>query len=213
MARSSTPGKKGCHATWKLDLRRQTTDNGTTTRLPPPLPHLTPVLYKVYTKGLADLNSNALSRVLTLAEDRLIYKTASGTHTSVTAVQEQLEKNVTMAPRDRVRNQCKQWANPVVHLQQQSSRTGNASALLQLRSHRMHELSQTPRDPLRQSAAVHDAGQFNKTQVQERTARAESHRCKRYRTSSVPAVSECDTQHQKLWSGSHNHVTVQPAET
>ena len=53
---------------------------------------LSPVLYNVYTKGLADLNSNGLSRVLTLADDRLIYKTSSDISTAVTAVQEQLEK-------------------------------------------------------------------------------------------------------------------------
>ena len=53
---------------------------------------LSPVLYNVYTKGLADLISNCLIRVLTLADDGLIYKTASGIHTAVTAVQEQLEK-------------------------------------------------------------------------------------------------------------------------
>ena len=53
---------------------------------------LSPVLYNVYTKGLADLNSNGLSRVLTLADDGLIYKTASDISTAVTAVQEQLEK-------------------------------------------------------------------------------------------------------------------------
>ena len=53
---------------------------------------LSPVLYIVYTKGLVDLNSNGLSQVLTLADDRLIYKTASDIHTAVTAVQEQLEK-------------------------------------------------------------------------------------------------------------------------
>ena len=34
MACCSTPGKKGCHATWKLDLHAPTTDNGTSTRLP-----------------------------------------------------------------------------------------------------------------------------------------------------------------------------------
>ena len=38
------------------------------------------------------MNSNGLSRVLTPADDRLIYKTASDTHTAVTAVKEQLEK-------------------------------------------------------------------------------------------------------------------------
>ena len=53
---------------------------------------LSPVLYNVYTKGLADLNSNGLSRVLTRADDGLIYKTASDIHTAVTYVQEQLEK-------------------------------------------------------------------------------------------------------------------------
>ena len=53
---------------------------------------LSPVLYNVYTKGLADLNSNGLSRVLTLADDGLIYKTASDISTAATAVQEQLEK-------------------------------------------------------------------------------------------------------------------------
>ena len=53
---------------------------------------LSPVLYNVYTKGLADLNSNGLSRVLTLADDGLIYKTSSDISTAVTAVQEQLEK-------------------------------------------------------------------------------------------------------------------------
>ena len=49
-----------------------------------------PVLYNVYTKGLADLNSNGLSQVLTLADNRLIYKTASDINTAVAAVQEQL---------------------------------------------------------------------------------------------------------------------------
>ena len=59
------------------------------------LPQVSPlsaVVYNVYTKGLADLNSNGLSRVLTLADDGLIYKTASDVSTAVTAVQEQLEK-------------------------------------------------------------------------------------------------------------------------
>ena len=34
MACSSTPGKEGCHATWKLYPIAATTDNGTSTRLP-----------------------------------------------------------------------------------------------------------------------------------------------------------------------------------
>ena len=50
------------------------------------------VLCNVCTKGLADLKSNGLSRVLTLADDGLFYKTASDTHAAVTAVQERLEQ-------------------------------------------------------------------------------------------------------------------------
>ena len=52
---------------------------------------LSPVLNNVCTKGLTDLNYNGLSRVLTLADDGLIYKTDSDIHTAVTAVQEELE--------------------------------------------------------------------------------------------------------------------------
>ena len=95
----------------------------------------------------------------------------------------------------RVRNQSKQGASPVLHPQQQSSRTSNASSLLQWRSHRTHEQSQIPRDPLRQNADAQDAVRINKTQVQERTVRVKSHDFKRHpTTSSVPAVSECHTQ-------------------
>ena len=60
--------------------------------LPPPPPPPSPVLYNIHTKGLAHLNSNGLSRMLTHADDGIIYKTASDIHTAVTAVQEQLEK-------------------------------------------------------------------------------------------------------------------------
>ena len=87
MARSSTPGKKGCHATWKLDLHTPITDNGTSTRLPP-----VPCPPQCLHKGTGGSEQNGLSRVLMLAYDGLIYKTASEFSTAVTAVQEQLEK-------------------------------------------------------------------------------------------------------------------------
>ena len=60
MARSSSPGQKSCHATWKLDLHAQTTGSGASTR-PSPVPC-----------PLQCLNSNGLSRVLTLANGGLI---------------------------------------------------------------------------------------------------------------------------------------------
>ena len=50
MTHSSTPGKKDCHATWKLGLHASTTDKGTSTG-----PHpLSSVLYNVYTNRPAD---------------------------------------------------------------------------------------------------------------------------------------------------------------
>ena len=155
---------------------------------------LSPVLYNVYTKGLADLNSNGLSRVLTLADDGLIYKIP------VTSAQQSLLsrsswKRCHIGAKRQSPNQPEQGASPVVHPQQQSSRTSNTSSLLQWRSHRTHEQSQIPRDPLRQNTYVQDAGRINKTQVQERTVRVKSHGFKRHRTtSSLPTVSKCDTQ-------------------
>ena len=49
------------------------------------------VLYKVYTKGLADRNQTGLSRVLTLADDGLIYKTTRDIQEAAEVVQQQLE--------------------------------------------------------------------------------------------------------------------------
>ena len=109
MARISTPGKKGCHATWKLHLHVPTTDNEISTMLP-----LSPVLCNVYTNRLEDLNSNGISLRLRLRTTgwstkqpvtspqqsplsrssckrcHIVYKTASDITTAVTTVQEQL---------------------------------------------------------------------------------------------------------------------------
>ena len=160
---------------------------------------LSPVVCNVYTKGLVDMNSNGLSRVLTLQDGGLIYKTASDISTAVTAVQGQLEK---------MSHWCQETESKINPSKaQQSSKTSNASSLLQWRSHRTHEQSQIPRDPLRQNVYVQDAGRINKNQVQERHG-FKGHRAK----SSVPDISKCDTQRHWLWSGSHNPVTVQPAQ-
>ena len=57
MARSSTPGKKGCHATWKMHFHAQQLKTGL-------LQGSTwfPVHYNIYAKGSADLNSSGLRR-------------------------------------------------------------------------------------------------------------------------------------------------------
>ena len=48
---------------------------------------LSPVLFNVYTKGLADLNQNGPSKILTLADDGLIYKTSKDSQEAAKAVQ------------------------------------------------------------------------------------------------------------------------------
>ena len=99
MAHSSTPGKKGCHATWKLDLHAPTTYTGTSTKLPP-VPNPLQRLYK----GTGGSEQQWLSWVLTPADNGTIYKTASNIHTAVIAVQEQLEKVPHLVPRESLKS-------------------------------------------------------------------------------------------------------------
>ena len=91
MARSSTPRKKGCHETWKLDLHAPSTDSGTATiPSPPPPSDLSPL--QCLHKGTGGSEQQWFSQLLTLADDGLIYKTASDINTAAIAVQEHLEK-------------------------------------------------------------------------------------------------------------------------
>ena len=209
MAHSSTSGKKVAMWLGKLELQAPTTDSGTSQGSP-----LSPVLYSVHTKSLADLNSICLSCVLSLADDVHIYETASDTHTAVTIIQKQLEKVSHWCQETESKiSQSKVQALWCTHTQQNIDRTSNVSSLLQWGSRRTYELSEIPWDPFRQNANVQGTDWINKTQVQESTVHVESHGFKRHWTpSSVSAVSECEAQHHWLWSGSCNPVTVQPAE-
>ena len=49
---------------------------------------LSAVLFNVYTKGLAELNQNGPSKILTLVDDGLIYKTLRDSQKAVEAVQQ-----------------------------------------------------------------------------------------------------------------------------
>ena len=125
-ARSRTPGKKGCRATWKLDLRFPATDNGTSARLP----H-TPSPLQFLHKGTGGSEQQwfkpgayACGRH-TYLQNRQWHPHSSHRCSGAAG------KSVTFVPRDRVRNQSKQGASPVVHPQQQRSRTSNVSSLLQ----------------------------------------------------------------------------------
>ena len=121
-------------ATCKLKLHAQAADNGISTRL-------SPVASLHKKTGTGGSEQRWLKLDAYTSGRRTYLQTASDTHSPVTAIQRQLGgKNVTVVPRHRVQNQSKQSARPLVHPQQQSSRTSNASSLLQCRSHRTHEL-------------------------------------------------------------------------
>ena len=53
---------------------------------------VSPVLFNVYDKKLADLNGNGLARAYTLAQVGCDYEAARDTQKAATAVQEQLDK-------------------------------------------------------------------------------------------------------------------------
>ena len=100
---SQQDSRKSRSVTWKSDLHFPITDNGTSTRLSP-VPCFLQSLHK----------EAWLSPEGTLADDGLVYTTVTDTHTTVTVVQEQLEKSVTMVPRHVVPNQSEQVASSVV---------------------------------------------------------------------------------------------------
>ena len=102
MAGSSTPGQKGRHVTWTLDLHDPITDDGISTRHPPPPPPVPSPLQCLH-KGTCGSEKQLLSKVLTLADDGLIYKTANDTQSACSHYcPGAAGKCVTMVPRDRV---------------------------------------------------------------------------------------------------------------
>ena len=82
----SAPGKNSGYAARILELYSSSAHNGPTTRitaLAGPLQCLT--------KGLADLNLNGLCKILTLADDGLIYKTSKDSQEAAETLQQQLD--------------------------------------------------------------------------------------------------------------------------
>ena len=183
--------------TWKLKLHAPTTDNGTFMWLSP-----VPSPLHCLHKGTGGSEQQWLKTGAHACRWQAYLQNSHWQPHSSYCCLEQLEKVSQWCQETGSEN--KQGAIPVVHPQQQSS-----SNLLQQRSHRTHGQPQISRDLLWHTAHVNVTGRIIKTEVHERTVHAESHGCKRHQTmSSVPV----DTQRHWLWFGSHNPVTVQPAE-
>ena len=82
----SAPGKNRGYAAWKVELCSSSAHNGPTARitaLAGPLQCLT--------KGLADLNLNGPCKILTLADDGLIYKTSKDSQEAAETLQQELD--------------------------------------------------------------------------------------------------------------------------
>ena len=137
MTPSSSPGKKSCHATWKLDLHAPTTS----TRLPS-----VPSPLQCLHKGTGGYEHQRFKPGAYACGRRAYLQNSQRHQHSSHCCLGAAGKGVTLVPRERVRNQPKQGPSPVVHPQEQSSRTSNASSLLRWRSHRTHKQSQIPRD-------------------------------------------------------------------
>ena len=145
MARSSTPGKKGCHATWKLDLYAPTTDNGTSTRLPS-VPGPLQCLHKE-TGGSEQqwlrLRTTGLSTKQPVASAQLsLLSRSSWKRCDIGAKRQSPKINPSKAQAlwCTLNNKAVGQAMPGVSFK--------------WRSHKTHEQSQIPRDPLRQNAYI-----------------------------------------------------------
>ena len=109
MACSSTPKKKGCHATWKLDLHTPATDNGASTRLPP-VPSPLQCLHKGTRRS-----EQQWFKPGAYTCGQQVYLQNSQWHQHIShCCPGAAGKGVTLVPRDRVRSQ-KQGASSVVH--------------------------------------------------------------------------------------------------
>ena len=140
MAGSSTPGKKGCHATWNLTM-------GFPQAPPPPPPPLAPLPVLSPLQCLHKRTGGSEQQKFkpgAYSCGRRAYLQNSQWHPhSSHRCPGTARISVTLVPRGRVRNQFQQGANPVVHPQQQSSRTSNVSSLLQRRSQNVRTVSDT----------------------------------------------------------------------
>ena len=81
----SALGKNSGYAACKLELCSSSADNGPTTRITA----LAGPFFNVCTKGLADLNLNGHCKILTLADDGLIYTKIKEFQEAAEAVQQQ----------------------------------------------------------------------------------------------------------------------------
>ena len=163
---------------------------------------LLPVLFNVYTKGLSDLNQNGPSKILTLADNGLTYKTSKDPQEAAETVQQQL---------DSVSKWCHDTGSLINPDKaqtlwcKQSSRQTNASSHIWWSCGWTNKSSEIPWDPIWQNADLQKTCRNNSTEVQERSVSSESYGCKGYWTMPpLLTVSKCGAQCHQLQTRPHN---------
>ena len=166
---------------------------------------LSAVLFNVYTKGLAELNQNGPSKILTLVDDGLIYKTLRDSQKAVEAVQQldsisqwYHDKWSLISPDKAQTLRCT--------LNNRASGKQNASSHIWWSCGRTNKSSEITLDPPWQNADLQKTCGNDSTEVQERSLRPGGYGCKGFWTTlSPPTVSTCGAQYHWLRTRPHNN--------
>ena len=162
MVGSSTSGKKGCHAIWKLDLHAPTTVNRTFTRLPPVLSPL-----QCLHKGTGGSEQQRFKLGACAYGRRAYLQNNQGHPHSSHRCPWVAGKGVTFS--QETESQINPGKTQALCCTLNNKSVGQAMPAVSFNGEvRTHKQSQIPGNPLRQNANVQDAGRISKIQVQER---------------------------------------------
>ena len=127
---------------------------------------LSPVLFNVYTKGLADLNQNGPSRILTEADDGLRYKTSKDSLEAAKVMQQQPDPSgvstLDLSSIQTSHSHC----GARLTTEQQANQCQQSHWMELWLNEQVNEIS---RDPLLQNADPQKTRGNNSTEVQEKS--------------------------------------------
>ena len=165
---------------------------------------LSPVLFNVYTKGLADLNGNGPNKTLTLADDRLLFKTSKDSQEAAEAVPQQL---------DSVSQWCHDTRSLLDPDKAETLRCAldNRAAGKAMPAVTSDGVVVEWTSHLRYSG-IHFDGMLTKPTCGNNSVSLQGCGCKRYWMPPLPAVSKCGAHCHWLWTGPPNNGTDKSAE-